>query len=147
MHGGMVTLRLHNTCWLSSYLVDLRKKDKKPEGSLLLSLTWERSGYTMNMWRYRQLFVHTYYILAKHGFLFWVIKLIFLVALYFHGPFLHIMLTISKVAPTCQPILIRVLVESVCLISVNTIGPRLKKSSENVNLFSNALMYASFDQW
>lgn len=41
MHGGMVILRLQSTCWLSSYLVDLRKKDKKPVGSLLLSLTWK----------------------------------------------------------------------------------------------------------
>lgn len=37
--GGMPMLRLHRTCWLSSYLVDLRRKDRNPVGSLLLSLT------------------------------------------------------------------------------------------------------------
>lgn len=39
IHGGMPMLRLHRTCWLSSYLVDLRRKDRNPVGSLLLSLT------------------------------------------------------------------------------------------------------------
>lgn len=32
-------LRLQRTCWLSSYLVDLRRKDSSAAGSLLLSLT------------------------------------------------------------------------------------------------------------
>lgn len=35
----MVILRLQSTCWLSSYLVDLRRKDRNPVGSLPLSLT------------------------------------------------------------------------------------------------------------
>lgn len=39
IHGGMVILRLQSTCWLSSYLVDLRRKDRNPVGSLPLSLT------------------------------------------------------------------------------------------------------------
>ncbi len=62
MHGGMVTLRLHNTCWLSSYLVDLRKKDKKPEGSLLLSLTWgkEKEVDIPTTCDYTGTFVHKY---------------------------------------------------------------------------------------
>lgn len=39
IQGGIVMLRLQSTCWLSSYLVDLRRKDKNPVGSLVLSLT------------------------------------------------------------------------------------------------------------
>lgn len=39
IHAGMVMLRLQRTCWLSSYLVDLRWKDSSAAGSLLLSLT------------------------------------------------------------------------------------------------------------
>lgn len=38
-HGGMTMLRLHRTCWTSSYLVHLRRKDRKPAASLLPSLT------------------------------------------------------------------------------------------------------------
>lgn len=35
----MVMLRLQSTCWLSSYLVDLRRKERNPAGSLPLSRT------------------------------------------------------------------------------------------------------------
>lgn len=38
-HGGMMMLRLHRTCWTSSYLVHFLRKDRKPAASLLLSLT------------------------------------------------------------------------------------------------------------
>ena len=38
--GGMVMLRLHNTCCVSSYLVDFRRKDRNPVASLFMSLTW-----------------------------------------------------------------------------------------------------------
>lgn len=40
MQGGMAMLRLHRTCWASSYLVHFLRKDRKPTASLLLSLTW-----------------------------------------------------------------------------------------------------------
>ena len=38
--GGMVMLRLHNTCCVSSYLVDFLRKDRNPVASLFMSLTW-----------------------------------------------------------------------------------------------------------
>lgn len=44
IQGGIVMLRLQSTCWLSSYLVDLRRKDRSPAGSLLLSLTLRHAG-------------------------------------------------------------------------------------------------------
>lgn len=40
-HGGIVMLRLHSTCCVSSYLVHFRRKDKNPVASLLLSLTYD----------------------------------------------------------------------------------------------------------
>jgi hypothetical protein len=36
----MVMLRLHNTCCVSSYLVDFRRNDRNPVASLFMSLTW-----------------------------------------------------------------------------------------------------------
>lgn len=44
-------LRLQRTCWLSSYLVDLRRKDSNAAGSLLLSLTCSTQVNTFNRFK------------------------------------------------------------------------------------------------
>lgn len=39
VQGGMVTFRWQRMCWVSSYFMALRRNDKNPAGSRLLSLT------------------------------------------------------------------------------------------------------------
>lgn len=39
VQGGMLMFRWHSTCWRSSYFMALRKKDREPLASRLLSRT------------------------------------------------------------------------------------------------------------
>lgn len=39
VQGGMVMFKWQRMCWVSSYFIALRRNDKAPPGSRLLSLT------------------------------------------------------------------------------------------------------------